>query len=154
MILGPETDGIDHLNVYSKAMTISGRWASNFARTPIDHPRHGHFVSIEGLWYWLSTRDDRLREVSGFAAKQLGRDLRAPDWVSTQEFKNDIVLGIRAKITVATVTRNIAWIAMSTRPWLDLPLAHYYVYGAKIIDETARCQWMLDVFEQERIRAL
>ena len=64
-IFTPSTDGIDHINIYSKGKTSLGRWLSNFAKSPIE-TEDGHFDSIEGYWYWywLSSKDDTLRALS------------------------------------------------------------------------------------------
>lgn len=68
-------DGISHINIYSKAETVLGRWLSHFAKQPIDLDKHGYFESIEGYWYWLKLRDNKLRYFSGTEAKQYGRSL-------------------------------------------------------------------------------
>lgn len=148
MAYNPEEDGTTHVNVYSKAQTLGGRWASNFTFAPFTHPRHGDFNSVEALWYWLSTRDDRLRALHGFEAKRLGRELRGADWVVGEEFKADVLAGIRAKVAVAQASGSNALRDLRARR--QLPLAHYYVYGAKVHDETARCRWMLDEFDKAR----
>lgn len=144
----PDEDGNSHVNVYSHARTLGGRWASNFALSPFTHPRHGDFHSVEGLWYWLSTRDDRLRVLHGFAAKKLGRELRGADWVQDDAFKMDVRDGIRAKILVAKAANTDA--LRNLRATRNLPLAHYYVFGAQVHDETARYRWMLDEFDLAR----
>lgn len=43
------TDGIDHINIYSKGKTTLGRMLSNFACTPFTHPEDGKFASIEDI---------------------------------------------------------------------------------------------------------
>lgn len=151
MLIKPERDGIDHVNVYSKAHTHGGRWASNFAWSPFTHPRHGDFASVEGLWYWLATRDDRLRLLHGYAAKRLGRELRGADWVQDDAFKTDVLNGIRAKILVAQTTDANALRDLCRLR--HLPLTHYYVFGATVHNETARCKWMLDEFDMARGKA-
>jgi len=52
----PETDGIDHINVYSKAKTDLGKFLSNFTYAKIK-TQDGIFSSIEGYWYWLLSSD-------------------------------------------------------------------------------------------------
>lgn len=142
-MIRPEEDGHTHINVYSKGRTTLGRALSNFARRPFEHPRHGHFESIEGLWYWLSVRDDRLRSAYGFDAKKLGRSLRAADWRADATFQRDVAEGIWAKIDAHDDIRVA--LQQST-----LPLLHYYVFGGIVKDETARCRWMLDIIEEKR----
>src|SRR5574342_342059 len=85
----PETDGVTHINIYSKGKTELGRWLSNFTEASIE-TEDGHFASIEGYWYWLSTKDDALREMVGNAAKKYGRAMRGKDWVETEEFRGKI----------------------------------------------------------------
>lgn len=92
----PSTDGVDHINVYSRARTKAGKLLSNFAHTPIDlsgedlpYGINGPFASIEALWYAARLRGepkavDRLRGLHGFEAKKVGRDLlgERPDYPS------------------------------------------------------------------------
>ena len=91
-------DGIDHINIYSKGKTLIGRQLSNFAEIPFDHPKHGKFMSVEGYWYWLSCKDDILRKLSGFKAKEYGREIGANDWCDNLEFKENIKLAIKSKL--------------------------------------------------------
>jgi hypothetical protein len=72
--LVPSEDGIGHINVYSKAKTKLGRELSNFSFSPFTHPEDGKFNSIEGYWYWLGCKQEKLRKVWGYAAKRLGRE--------------------------------------------------------------------------------
>ena len=47
------TDGIDHINIYSKGYTKLGRLLSNFTKSEFTHPIYGHFMSVEGFWYYI-----------------------------------------------------------------------------------------------------
>ena len=48
----PRDDGVHHLNVYTKAVTVLGRWLSNFTHSPFTHPEYGgKFESMEGFYY-------------------------------------------------------------------------------------------------------
>jgi hypothetical protein len=125
----PAEDGITHLNVYSRAKTDEGKWASNFQYAPFIHPMLGRFHSIEGLWYWLSVspdnpKRDQLMYVHGAEAKKLGRELRGQDWVYSPAFEKLICQGIRAKY--ATYPEKLEAFRKTT-----LPLAHYYVMMGK-----------------------
>lgn len=144
MVHNPENDGVDHINVYSKAKTNLGRWLSNFALQPIT-TEDGPFDSIEGYWYWLNCNHkekDKLRAVSGWEAKQLGRRLGAKDWNHTDLFKNKIRKAISIKLSCDK--KLLDELKKSV-----LPLAHYYVYGDKVV-EVKEAQWILDHIDSIR----
>jgi predicted NAD-dependent protein-ADP-ribosyltransferase YbiA (DUF1768 family) len=93
-------DGITHINIYSKGKTTLGRELSNFANTPIE-VTDGYFESIEGYWYWLgSSNKDKelLRNMSGFQAKQYGRNLGCSDWSDSSLFKLKIYNAMLSKL--------------------------------------------------------
>ncbi len=142
--MNPANDGIDHINLYSKGKTELGRFLSNFTKSPIDLPE-GTFASIEGYWYWLATDHpdkDKLRTLYGYQAKKVGRELGAPDWIDTEEFrqkiKHAIVLKLLANEKYHTQLVNTT-----------VPFTHYYVYGDKVVD-VPKAKWMLDFLEQLR----
>jgi len=136
-----EEDGKTHINVYSKSKTELGRFLSNFSHSPIE-TEDGHFESIEGYWYWLSCKDDNLRKLYGWLAKDYGRKHQGVDWIEDSEFKRKIKEAIEKKIKsneqMLTKLRNT-----------NLPLTHYYVYGTKVI-EVQNAQWILDIIENIR----
>ena len=137
----PETDGVDHINVYSQGKTQLGRFLTNFANSPFICG-DGEFQSVEGYWYWLSCthpRKEELRKAYGFNAKKLGRELRAADWVHTPEFKEKIKTAIACK--VGGNLRMLNELRRNT-----LPLRHYYVFGGKIVEDK-RSQWILDFIQ-------
>lgn len=142
-------DGITHINIYSKAKTILGQFLSNFFSAPIKIPEHGEFNSIEGYWYWLITRDNRLKELHGYEAKQLGRELTVFDLFSTkrfleensEEFKNCIKQAIHIKLDSYFVF--IRELQDST-----LPFCHYYEYSGKRVD--AGYEWIVEYIEEIR----
>ena len=144
--LVPSKDGITHINVYSKAHTKLGKDLSNFSFSPFVHPEDGPFKSVEGYWYWLGVQDDKLRKVWGYAAKRLGRELGAPDWMSSKDFKRKVKLALRAKISQNPKLSN--QLKTST-----LPLTHYYYYGSmdncKVIT-VSEGQWIIDELEAIR----
>ncbi len=137
-------DGVDFINIYSKSKTKLGRWLSNFARSPIELPDHGHFESIEGYWYWLGTRDEKLRQLVGFAAKQYGRSLRTDSEIEdVPEFDDYIRSAIDTKLR-SNRTMLLA-LAQST-----LPLVHFYEYQGKRVD--AGYEWIVEhIAERRRI---
>lgn len=139
MSINPQEDGITHTNIYSKGKTEIGRFLSNFTEFNFDC-EDGNFNSIEGYWYWLSTKDDRLRKLSGWKAKHLGRELRGDDWNNSEEFKIKIKAAIKIKLDYANKE-------LST---IVLPIKHYYVFykdGKNIIVEPNDGKWIIDYIE-------
>lgn len=136
MIL-PGRDGVDHLNIYSRGETKLGRWMSNFTKHPFVHPQHGPFDSVEGYWYWLSTYDERLRKLSGFQAKKLGKSLPRQLVIgfNTEVFKNLIREAITAKLNTPPL-----WSGLLRQ--CTLPFCHYYVFNGRAVD--AGYQWIVD----------
>lgn len=157
----PNMDGKDHLNIYSKAKTALGRELSNFAHTPIDLPAGGpergiyanvtgHFASIEGLWYYLTTpptHPDRetLRTMHGPEAKTKGREMRGTDRSSDAD----------RDAFVATITSALD-VKLRTYPHLldglantRLPLAHYYVFSGRAAQNgNAQDRWVIEHLAQ------
>ena len=132
----PATDGIDHINIYSKSRSELGRLLSNFALVPFVCA-DGRFNSVEGYWYWLlcnlqpdaasDHRVDSLRALHGFQAKELGRAILGKDrqWRSPEvqsAFETKIFDALVAKTEVSTRIRDL----LQESP---LPFAHYYAYG-------------------------
>lgn len=134
----PEADGFTHVNVYSKGKTELGRFLSNFTDFHIS-TEDGPFRTIEGYWYWLSSRDERLRLTNGFDSKKLGRSISAQEWLRDPEFKNKIRKAIIIKI-VSNSEMLDAFIVTK------LPFTHYYVYGEKVID-VPQAGWIVDFLE-------
>lgn len=149
-------DGITHINCYSKGLTELGRLLTNFAHTPFEHTKYGHFESVEGLWYFLKTGRlyDKFRTLHGHQAKKVGQKLvpkvDAQDKIEIpQEFKEDILEGIRCKLRQ---NKDILAMMVDT----DLPFAHYYYYGDPTqnppIKTLPEYNWIMD--ELERIRTV
>ena len=133
----PLEDGLTHINVWSKGKTELGRLASNFAHTPFMHPVHGHFSSVEGFWYWLSTgkQFNELRSLYGYDAKKAAQiikekaeeahnagDQNAGKWPHVDDFNAQIKKAILCKVQQTPRLQQL--LKEST-----LPLAHYYVWG-------------------------
>lgn len=132
------TDGVDFINVYSKGCTELGRFASNFAFSPFEC-EFGRFYSIEGLWYWLGTEDDRLRALSGFAAKKLGRSL--PKTHHRENFEEIIRKAISIKFE--TYPEKLRLLQECS-----LPLAHYYDFGG--CRRPGGFEWILEHIDEIR----
>lgn len=114
----PGEDGISHINIYSKGNTLLGRMLSNFAYTPFQCD-DGKFYSIEGYWYWLGCKDDRLRYVWGIRAKNMGKSI--PKLYHHDDFERKIKKAIICKIEQ---NKNIIYLLKSS----SLPFCHYYVF--------------------------
>lgn len=142
----PDSDGIDHINVYSKAKTQLGRNLSNFAHLPFNHPKHGFFASMEAYWYWVKTgmKHNNLRRLYGLSAKTAGirEDIVKID---SALFMDLICDGLRLKILQNTSLRD----ALKNS---NLPLRHYYVYGTNpsVVREKKDDQWQMTCLEEIR----
>lgn len=139
----PKEDGITHINIYSQGKTQLGRFLSNFEYSPIE-TEDGNFDSIEGYWYWLSCKDDKLRKLSGYKAKEYGRYVGAKDWLEDDEFKRKIKLAISIKIN-----NNKKFLLELQQ--CKLPFDHYYVYGTKVVNMYNKNKWVVDYIESFKI---
>lgn len=140
----PEKDGVDHINIYSKGKTELGKWLSNFAYSPILIPQHADFKSIEGYWYWLSTGEESLRELTGHKAKIIGKRSPIKFKMTDKEFNDYIRKALDIKLK--SNQEKLKLFTDST-----LPFKHYYVYGHEdriVID--AGYKWIIDHFELRR----
>jgi hypothetical protein len=133
-------DGIDHINVYSQGKTFLGVFLSNWTRYSMTLDDLGRFESVEGLWYFLSTGDNTLKSMSGFAAKKLGRSLPKVVTLPDDEFKSIIKQAIKIKVAGGPQYFN----------FVDsvLPFSHYYVFNGKQVD--AGHKWIIEYLEQLR----
>lgn len=138
-------DGLDHINIYSKGQTSLGRWLSNFAFSPIFIPDHGNFYSIEGYWYWLSCEKDELRQLHGYLAKKIGRELveKVPDSSIHRRYNFEELIVKAIDIKLLSNKSMLMSLAEST-----LPLAHYYDYKGKKVD--AGYEWIKDHIDSRR----
>lgn len=125
-----DQDGISHCNVFSRSRDPLGRWLSHFTRAEFTCP-DGKFASIEGFWYWLQVDEsepqrNRLRTSYGYAAKELGRELRA---ISPGPYRTDH----QAKVREAHRLRLLAhpeWLKAFVES--TLPFQHYYATGDRV----------------------
>lgn len=136
----PEQDGNTHINIFSRGKTELGRFLSNFAHSPIT-TEDGPFMSVEGYWYWLSNRNEQMRNVSGWNAKKTGRTYPKTIQLTEQEFQRKI--------------REACWIKIhSNRHMLEvfkvstLPFTHYYVFSGFV--KGAGYEWITDMWEAFR----
>lgn len=136
----PNKDGVNHINVYSQGKTFLGVFLSNWYKYPVRLDDLGIFDSVEGLWYWLGTRDDRLKTMSGFAAKKLGRSLPKVVTLLDDEFKSIIKQAIKIKVAGGPQYFNFVESV--------LPFTHYYVFNGKQVD--AGNKWIIEYLEELR----
>lgn len=123
--LTPQNDGITHFNVYSRGRTPIGRFLSHFQYHPMQ-TNDGYFESMEGYWYWLSVRNDELRNVSGHDAKRLGdhlRTLQRGTPLVIKDFNERVLLATSIKLE--TMPESLKDKLLSSR----LPLVHAYTNG-------------------------
>ena len=130
--------------MYSKAHTELGRMLSNFYKFPIN-TIDGSFMSVEGYWYWLSIDDsikekEALRNLYGFMAKSKGKEIISQNGGVNSRFDNDFECKILKAIWYK-FRRNKELILPE---YEALPIVHYYCYGGKVIDVTAKYQWMIN----------
>lgn len=137
--INPDLDGIYHINVYSKGKTWLGRNLSNFSYSPIE-TEDGKFNSVEGYWYWLSSRDEALRSLWGFDAKKRGREVGGKDWLDDNEFKLKIKKAIDNKLR----SNNVL---LKTLQECNLPLTHYYVYSNRVV-LIPKSRWIIEFIEK------
>lgn len=125
MIIESITDGINHINAYSKGKTKLGRMLSNFEHSPFTHSQLDDFESMEGIWYYISTgmKIEELRKLYGFEAKQLGRKFPL---ILNMNFEVLIYEGLECKLV-----QNDHILLECNKNYL--PYYHYYVLNGKPI---------------------
>lgn len=152
-----ENDNVDHINIWSRGKSELGRLLSHFNHQPFVHPHYGPFYSMEGLWYFARAGfneklTNRLRYLSGYRAKKLGRQF---PYVKHDHFKEVIIAANYQKIIQ---NENLMKLMRDS----ELPFDHYYTFGdTDGKDEGENLQhitpnnsdWLIEGFEEIR-RAL
>jgi predicted NAD-dependent protein-ADP-ribosyltransferase YbiA (DUF1768 family) len=146
----PDTDGVDHINIYSKGMTRVGKLLTNFASTPFSLDGV-YFKSAESYWFYCKAElmglpFEHFKDLSAYEAKTLGKKL-VGDFEYTDHFKFCIKRGLMAKINQNEEVRNLLLES-------ELPLVHYYAYGKpgswKVTDQPHHF-WQCEFFMNYRI---
>lgn len=153
----PITDGIDHINAYSKGRTPIGRKLTNFAHTPFDHPIYGHFESLEGFWFWFITgmQYNNLRKVHGYQAKELGRVCLGDSPPIIKLKKGQTFQDVIIDVTKCKLRQNTDVLQMLVETG-DLPIFHYYYDYKSMNLEDAKVeylkeyQWHMDAIMEIR----
>lgn len=141
----PETDGITHINMYSRGKTQLGRDLSNFSYHPFVHPKFGRFVSLEGFWYWLLTENDELRDNYDINAKILGRH----SILHSGKIERDPYWFRLAYMSAAICKLQQHPSLMKAFQDNPLPLNHYYVFnGVKTLPK--QHNWIVPLYESLR----
>ncbi len=142
----PLFDGVSHINIYSQSHCELGRMLSNFYPSDFE-VEEGRFKSIEGYWFWLQTGDNRLKGLTGYKARKLGKDLlKDRPEVFIEGFNDKIKAAIQLKIEANTYLKH-------TFTQSKLPFRHYYYFGnmPKVkVHRLKQHEWLLSYFEALR----
>lgn len=144
-MLRVDNDGLDHINIYSRARTRLGRLLSNHAPLAFTHPTYGSFSCAESYWYWLSTGQlhDGLRVLPARQARFQGK--QHPKVIDPL-FKRRFAEGLICKLNAhPDLTMNLA----NSR----LPFKHYYWFGKvedNVIVEPPGHEWQMALWEHWR----
>lgn len=118
---GQQTDGVDHINIYSKGKTELGRLLTNMSDVPVTIPGIGQFRCMEAYWVYLSTgcMYPEVIRMSGFEAKKFGKD-KNKEYTSLFQDKIQEALWLRFEQNKELKKQFID---------SSLPLKHYYCYA-------------------------
>jgi len=148
---GPLTDGVTHINIYTKGKTKLGRDLTNLSRHGFEMKSYGSFECVEGFWYYYLTgcKHEEFRKYNGFTAKTEGQKLREDriDKDGLAEPDKEVIReAIRCKLR-----QNLDILEELIES--ELPLTHYYYYGEESNCKIVRLhQYDWIVQEIERIR--
>jgi len=146
MIWSMETEGIDHLNMWSKSKYEIGRFLSNFKECPVETP-DGLFQSIEGYWGFLSVKEEYrepFRTYSGVLAKKKKQEcVKAHGGVFDPDFEKKIEMAVRNKL------ESHKDFILQNRELLSLSIVHYYEFDNRIMDETEKFDWWVNVVRKK-----
>ncbi|AXH71013.1 hypothetical protein [Vibrio phage BONAISHI] len=140
----PQTEGVDHINIYTKSNTELGRILTNmyWMDPPVRMGHHGLFRTIEGWWYYVKITQllgdkywNDKREVlfdmqvgKGFEVKKIARKIisnidpkKLKRW-DHHKHKSMMLMAFQAKLNALPELQRL--LKEST-----LPFDHYYVYG-------------------------
>jgi predicted NAD-dependent protein-ADP-ribosyltransferase YbiA (DUF1768 family) len=158
-LANPLRDGVDHINVYSRARTPEGRLLSNFARTPFTL-QGMRFASVEGFYHSLLFDEETLRmAIAGTwgreakawgkrTTKRTGDPLRTWDGrivaFRSEEFDAEFMAALRAKVAQ---NADVQEALLATG---DLPLLHYYVMFGRPLFPRGENDVFTDCLTEER----
>lgn len=149
-----KTDGVNHINVYSKGKTELGRLLSNFAETMIK-TTEGDFPSVESWWYWIKMKNinascliplfdennlHTIRHKPGKAAKEYFRFLYKQDSVHSSPTKKQLKEIYKLKIEQYP---SIKKLLLKN----ELPLTHYYIMFEKKVSAD-EYMWTVQLWDE------
>lgn len=152
----PQTDGFDHINVYSKSRSKLGRMLSNFAHTPIKI-REDHFESIESWWYYKKMNNinasalfpiftlEQLSEIK----KKIGKDAKE-FFRSLYKYDSESYSPTKEELKEAYLQKLIEHPHIEKALFENkLPIAHYYMMFDKKISADSTL-WTAQLWEEIR----
>jgi predicted NAD-dependent protein-ADP-ribosyltransferase YbiA (DUF1768 family) len=150
----PNTDGVNHINVYSKSRSRLGRLLSNFAHTPITLDGD-KFESIESWWYWKKMvkinesqlfpvfTEQHLFDIKGKVgkeAKDYFRSLFEDESYMFNPLKEELLEAYKQKLTEHPEIKEML---LGNK----LPIAHYYMMFDKQISADSSL-WTAKLWEE------
>lgn len=138
-------DGIDHINIYSKAITPIGRILSNWSPCEI-HNEYGSFRCLEGLIFYMGSYDPVLKNLLGYEAKKYGESVDKGRRIKEEDFRNIIIKAMKQKWEQIPYALKVE---LCIGRFAKLPLTHYYEYqGKRIVPD----KWAWQIEEWEKLR--
>lgn len=128
-MINPSSEGVDHINSYSRSTLVVGRLLSNFAPCDIN-TTHGHYHSVEAYWSFLMT---------GVPTNDITDPIQARTVLTTnprrlQCSKQDFQLHIADAIS-QKLNQNKDFLLSD--PYfcdLSLPIVHYWVRAGEYVE--------------------
>jgi hypothetical protein len=135
-------DGIDHINIYSKAGTELGKFLSNNTKTPFRHRIFGKFKCVDGFWWYITSveRDDYIRGLDGYQLQNFKRKLTLRN---VKNFKAMVIDTIWQKIKQH---QSYAKLLKES----DLPLDCYSINDYGVLHRPTYYRWLLSGLEELR----
>lgn len=139
---GPQTDGVDHINIHLWAKTPLGVMLSSEAECYFNHPTFGPFRSIEGLFHWITHQNvpDTIREAHGTKMAK-----RFPGY---QPRRIGDIRTILIEAHIEKIMQNRSLITMLQN--CTLPFTCYYTNSSGLIIQVYKRAWLIEFFEAFR----
>lgn len=148
----PHEDGITHINIYTRGSTQIGRFLTNLSGYRIYSSTFDKsFPTVEHLWFWLKTNDDRILEVGNpFNIKPFIKNNKIIILNNIPDFKKIIIKSFVQKLkNLSNNDKELFNLFYES----TLPFTHYYFYGekenAKVIEQPQH-EWQVKAWERIR----